>query len=248
MKLREATLAQVGAQKFKMAILPWGALEPHNTHLPYYTDCLLSEAVALDAVRKSGRAVGVLPPVWLGQQNPSQTDYQFCVHTSTETQKHILNDVVRSLRGQGIDNLIIVNGHGGNSFKGLVRDMAFDYPDFRIFVVDWFAIVPRDGYFENGGEHADELETSVLMHYRPDLVDLSKAGSGVERKFALGSMRSKTAWLPRRWKSVTDDTGIGDPRKSSGKKGARYAAAVSDRLAEFIDDIYMNKELYEQKC
>lgn len=247
MNLQKATLSDVEVSKFSMAILPWGALEPHNTHLPYYTDCLLSQAIALDAVRESGVAVGVLPPVWLGQQNPSQTDYPFCIHTRTETQKAILTDVVRSLRGQGVDKLLVVNGHGGNSFKGLIRDLAFEYPDFTILSTDWYAIVGREGYFEKSGEHADELETSVLMYYYPELVDLSKAGFGGERTFALGELSRKTAWLPRRWKSVSSDTGIGDPSRSTAEKGAVYAKAVCARLAKLIKEINTEKELYV-KC
>ncbi|MEF9949909.1 MAG: creatininase family protein [Mucinivorans sp.] len=247
MDLEKATLHQVECQKFKMAILPWGALEPHNKHLPYYTDCLLSQAIACDAVRQSGCAVGVLPPVWLGQQNPSQTDYAFCVHTTIETQKAIVGDVVRSLWRQGINKLLIINGHGGNSFKGVVRDMAFEYPDFLILATDWYSIVPSDDYFENNGEHADELETSVMMHYHPDLVDLDKAGKGTELRFALESLRNKTAWLPRRWKSVTVDTGIGDPSLATAAKGERYARAVCAKLATLIKELDMNSELYT-KC
>lgn len=247
MNLEQATLGDVSRTKFSMAILPWGALEPHNTHLPYYTDCLLSQAIALDAVRLSGVAVGVLPPVWLGQQNPSQTDYTFCIHTRVETQKAILTDVLLSLRGQGVNKLLIVNGHGGNSFKGLIRDLAFEYPDFMILSADWYAIVGREGYFEQSGEHADELETSVLMHYCPELVDLSKAGSGSHRAFALGELNKKTAWLPRRWKGVTSDTGIGDPSKSTAAKGKAYAKAVCERLAALIKEINIEKELYV-KC
>ncbi|MEG0814578.1 MAG: creatininase family protein [Mucinivorans sp.] len=247
MNLEKATLSDSSAARFEMAILPWGALEPHNQHLPYYTDCLLSQAIALDAVSVSGLNVGVLPPVWLGQQNPSQTDYAFCVHTSLETQKAILGDVVRSLQRQGIDKLLIINGHGGNSFKGMVRDMAFLYPDFMILATDWYAIVPSEGYFENGGEHADEVETSVMMHYHPELVDLTKAGRGAEHKFALPSLASKTAWLPRRWKSVTQDTGIGDPSLSTADKGARYSAAVVARIADLIKELHQTTELYT-KC
>lgn len=228
-----------------MAILPWGALEPHNFHLPYYTDCLLAQAIAIDAVQASGCPVGILPPIWLGQQNPSQTDYPFCIHTRVETQKAILTDIVRSLQKQSIRKLLIVNGHGGNTFKGIIRDIAFDHPDFMILTTDWYAIVPRENYFDNDGEHADELETSVLMHYYPQLVDLSKAGTGASQSFALQSLNNKTAWLPRVWRSVTNDTGIGNPANSSPEKGEKYAKQVVKQLAQLIQELNTNHDIYK---
>ena len=74
----------------------------------------------------------VLPPVTYGSQNPGQRDYPFCLHARYETQRAILGDVVAALHLQGIRKLIIVNGHGGNSFKNMIRDLSVDFPDFLI--------------------------------------------------------------------------------------------------------------------
>ncbi|CDN30301.1 Creatinine amidohydrolase [Mucinivorans hirudinis] len=236
MNLQKVTLKDI--DKVSLAILPWGAIEPHNYHLPYYTDCILSQRVALEAVSLTGRAdVAVFPPIFLGQQNPGQSEYPCCIHTRTETQKLILEDFVRSLSRQGINKLLIVNGHGGNSFKGLVRDLAFEYPDFKIYIADWFSIVGRTGYFEEEGDHADELETSVLMHYHPELVDLSVAGSGEAESFAQKSLKEKTAWIPRNWRETTQDTGIGNPHKSTAEKGERYSRAVISKLVQLINEL-----------
>lgn len=240
MDLSTATLHHIEGKEIKLAVLPWGALEPHNRHLPYSTDCILSQAIALEAATKSGMEVAILPPIFLGQQNPSQTDYSCCIHTSCETQKLIIRDIVRSLKAQNINKLLIINGHGGNNFRGIVRDMAFDYPDFTILVTDWFAVTPREGYFEEQGEHADELETSVMLHYHPELVDLTVASDGKARSFAQESLRESTAWLPRNWKATTDDTGIGNPHKSTAEKGERYAKAVTDQIAKLIREIVGN--------
>jgi len=56
--------------------------------------------------------------------------------------------------------------------------MAF--PDFRLVVVDWWAIVPTDDYFtEKPDEHAGEQETSVMLYYHPELVAMERAGDGI---------------------------------------------------------------------
>lgn len=238
MDLATATLGQMKDKEIGLAILPWGAIEPHNYHLPYMTDCLLSQVISRDAIAKSSCIVALLPPMYMGQQNPTQTDFPLCIHTRVETQKAIITDIVLSLKHQGITKLLIVNGHGGNSFKGIVRDLAFTHPDFTIMVTDWFAIVPHSVFFENEGEHADELETSVMMHYYPNLVDLSVAGNGASRPFLIDSLNEKTAWLPRNWKATTNDTGIGNPHRSTAEKGAKYAEAVSDKIAKLIKELF----------
>lgn len=233
--------------KYDYAVLPWGATEPHNYHLPYLTDCYLAHDISLDAVIKAynnARIKGmVLPPIPLGSQNPGQRELPFCFHARYETQKAILTDIVASLDYQKFDKLIIVNGHGGNSFKNMIRDLAVDYPHFLIVVSDWFTILPQSEFFEEIDDHAGEMETSVMMHYRPDLVNLEVAGDGHYRAFKAKSLLDGTGWAPRNWAKASEDTGIGNPKKSSAEKGKKCADAVSNKLSELFveivkDDLY----------
>ena len=225
---------------FDFAVLPWGATEPHNYHLPYSTDVLLSHVLSLESVALAGEkgARGmVLPPVWLGSQNPGQWNRVFCVHGRYETQFAILRDVVASLYRQGLRLLFILNGHGGNCFKNMVRDLAFDFPDFTIIVVNWFSILPQDAYFEERDDHAGEMETSVMMHYFPDLVSFGLAGNGASRKFASASLNDGVGWLPRNWSRISSDTGVGNPLKSSAEKGKRYAHDLVLRLSNLFVEV-----------
>lgn len=232
---------------YDIVLLPWGATEPHNLHLPYLTDCILSHDVAVDAaclaLERYGVRAMVMPPVFAGSQNPGQRDLKFCIHYRQETQKAILADIVASLYNQGMRRMVIVNGHGGNSLKGAIRDLAVDYPDFLIALSDWFTVCPAKEYFDAPGDHADELETSVMMHYHPELVDLSTAGKGAGTGFAAPSLQQKTAWIPRNWLRVTTDTGIGDPSAATAVKGAHFAAAVASRYADLLNDL-VNGQIY----
>ena len=226
---------------YELVILPWGATEPHNLHLPYLTDSILSHDVAVDAAQialdKYGVRTMVLPPVMMGAQNPGQRDLKFCIHYRYDTQRAILADIVASLHHQGYRKLLIVNGHGGNSFKSMIRDLAVDYPDFLILSSEWFTVLPGKDWFDSPGDHADELETSVMIHYHPELVNLSEAGPGKANPFALESLRQKTAWLPRHWTKVTSDTGIGDPSLATAEKGQRFAAAVAEKYATLLQEL-----------
>ena len=214
--------------RYDIVALPWGATEPHNLHLPYMTDCILSHDVAVSAAliakQKYGVNCMVMPPIGMGSQNPGQRELPFCIHTRYETQKAILTDIVSSLYVQGIRKLVIINGHGGNTFKSMIRDLSVDY-------------------LENPGDHADEVETSVMMHYHPELVNLEEAGSGEYKTFAVQSLNEKVAWIPRNWGKVSKDTGVGDPRGASAEKGKKFAEAVAEKYARLFDEL-VNQKLY----
>ena len=251
--LSSCTYGEVFGTTYDIALLPWGATEPHNHHLPYMTDCILSHDVAVDAARLAAERFDVkamvLPPVAMGAQNPGQRELTFCLHYRQRTQQAILSDIVESLMHQGIRRLIIVNGHGGNTFKGFIRDLLVDYPEMLILSTEWFAVLPAKEYLDEPGDHADELETSVMLHYHPELVRMDLAGDGSSHAFALPSLQKKTAWLPRHWNLVSDDTGIGNPRRATAEKGKRIAADVALRYAELLRDlaaVQTPEDLYEK--
>lgn len=239
---------QVKGVKYDVVILPWGATEPHNLHLPYLTDCILPHDVAVDAAElaltRSGVRCMVMPPVPFGAHNPGQRELPFCVHTRYTTQQAILEDIVASLYVQGIRKLLILGGHGGNNFKGMIRDLAFTYPDFTILVANWFEIVSPKGYFEAAiDDHAGESETSVMMHYHPELVNLDEAGEGESTPFAIASLNEKVAWAPRHWDKATVDSGVGNPKKASAEKGANYVKPIIEKLARLLEEL-ATQDLY----
>ena len=238
---------------YDLAVLPWGATEPHNLHLPYLTDCILSHDIAVDAAVKCfddyGKRCMVMPPVPMGSQNPGQRDLPFCVHYRYETQRAILSDLVANLYHQGMRKLLIINGHGGNNFKNMIRDLTIDYPDFIIATGEWFKMADPKEFFEQPGDHADEVETSVMMYYHPELVNLGEAGPGAGKGFRIEALKNHAVWMPRNWSMISPhDTGVGDPSRSTAEKGRRFAGAVTDRYARFLNDfarVEKEADLYE---
>lgn len=237
--LAEATWKTVRELKCEVAVLPWGATEAHNTHLPYGTDNVQCEYIAREAARlawETGARVVVLPIVPFGVQT-GQLDIPFCLNLNPSTQAAVLGDLARSLEGQGIRKLVILNGHGGNDFRSMIRELQ---PRLKLFlcVANWYQVVDAGEYFEDLGDHAGEMETSVMLHAAPALVrPLAEAGEGKERRSRLAGFREGWAWAPRRWTQVSSDTGIGNPAAATSEKGERYAAAVTQRLSRFLVDL-----------
>ena len=237
--LAETTWKTVAATPYEVAVLPWGATEAHNYHLPYATDTIQCDVLGAEAARlawEAGARVVVLPTVPFGV-NTGQLDIPLCLNMNPSTQAALLADLVHALDGQGVRKLVVVNGHGGNDFRQMIRELQ---PRTGVFlsVINWYKCVDPKPYFEDLGDHAGELETSVMMHVAPELVlPLSEAGDGRERRSRLAGVREGWAWAPRRWTQVTADTGTGNPAAATVDKGRRYAEAVARRIAGFLVEL-----------
>ncbi|WP_412068961.1 creatininase family protein [Rubrivirga sp. IMCC43871] len=224
---------------YDVAVLPWGATEPHNFHLPYATDTIQAEAVAVEAARRAwarGARALVLPPIPFGA-NAMQLGLGPVIDLSPSTQAAVLGDVVRSLEAAGVPRLVLLNGHGGNDFKPMVRELQ-GRTDLFLATLDWWRAAPAADHFDAPGDHAGELETSAMLHLRPDLVrPLEEAGDGAERPFRVAALREGWAWAPRDWRRMTADTGVGDPRAATAAKGAAFVDAVAERVASFLVEL-----------
>mgnify|MGYP003046896249 CR=1 FL=1 len=64
------------------------------------------------------------------------------------------------------------------------------------------------------------------MHYHPELVNLDEAGDGNYKKFASQMLNEKVAWIPRNWQNVSQDTGIGNPKKASAWNGSKRCTTI----------------------
>ena len=247
--LEETTWKFIKDSRYQLAILPWGATEAHNYHLPYGTDNYESSYVARESARKAWERdakVIVLPTVPFGV-NTGQLDIPLTINMNPSTQAMILRDIAQSLEGYGIEKLVIINSHGGNDFRQMIRELQATSKVF-IATVNWWNCVDVKSYYDEPGDHAGELETSVMMEIAPNLIlSLTDAGKGYARKFRIEGLKNGIAWAPRAWTKVTDDTGSGDPSKATREKGVRHLAAVTDSISDFLVDLAGSSlaELYE---
>jgi creatinine amidohydrolase len=238
--LSEITWKMVKEEKYDIAVLPWGATEAHNLHLPFGTDNIETEYIARLAAEKSwsrGIRVVVLPVIPFGV-NTGQADIYMTINMNPSTQMKVLRDVLDSLQGHRIKKLVVLNGHGGNDFKTVIRELQPSYPDIFMAQLNWYEAVPLKQFFEEGGDHANEMETSVMMHIVPHLVlPLNEAGPGHAKEVKFKARREGWVWFPRIWTQVTSDTGIGNPAKASPEKGERYLETITDKIADFYEEL-----------
>lgn len=233
--LAEQTWPALRDGHWPVALLPFGATEPHNTHLPYGTDTLLGAEVAARVAAHAiahGTGVLALPPIPFGV-NTTQLDLRFTINVMPTTQLVLLRDIVKSLEPHGVRALVLLNAHGGNELRAVVRELQPE-TSMMLAIVNWWQTADVS-VFREPGDHAGELETAAVMHVAPGLVmeDRSQWGDGAVNPSALEAVRKGWAWMPRRWTQLSADTGVGDPRSATETAGAQFMAQAVERISGF---------------
>jgi creatinine amidohydrolase len=235
--LAETNWKALKDKKIDLAVLPWGATEAHNYHLPFATDNIMTANIASDSAEiawNNGTGVVVLPTIPFGV-NTGQLDIKLNINMNPSTQFAILNDIADVLNRHDIYKLLILNGHGGNDFKQMIRELGARFPKMFICVCNWYKSFDNSDFFENGGGHADEMETSIMQFLAPELIlPLNEAGDGIGKKFRIKELNENWVWAERKWSQVTIDTGIGDPHKATAEKGERCYREVINKIGKLM--------------
>jgi len=237
--LTEMTHAEVRVGNWQVAVLPFGATEPHNLHLPYGTDNFQVEHIARQAcafAASQGVRVLLLPTIPFGvNSNYFRVPGSVALSVMPSTLLKLVADIVESLERQGIRKLLLLNGHGGNELKPILRELL---PRTSVFLAlcDWYRMIAdvQREIFTAPGEHADEMETSLMLAIAPELVHLDQAGPGQPHRCRLEAVERGWVTITRPWHLLTDDTGVGDPRAASAEKGRRLLAILRERLGQFL--------------
>lgn len=248
--LHETNYKEVKNTEYSLAVLPWGATEAHNYHLPYGTDTILAEEISVNAStiawQKGARPI-VLPPISYGV-NTGQMGVPLCMNMNPSTQLAVLTDIIQVLQKDAINKLVIVNAHGGNNFKQMIRELSLKFPDIFVCAINWWQVKDGQNYFKKPGDHAGELETASIMHLKPELVlPIQDAGSGKAKNFKLKGLKEGWVSAQREWIRVTEDTGVGDPARATPEKGKIFFEDSSREIAQFFYELHNTdiNDLYE---
>lgn len=244
--LQETNYGRLKDHPINVAVLPCGATEPHNLHLPYGTDTFEGTTIAERACRiafERGAAVTLLPTIPYGTQT-NMVRFPLAMNLHPTTLMTIIRDLCGSLDGAGVNKLLLVNSHGGNDFKWILRELANQTP-VKLFLCDWFRGLSADiqqDLIEHPEDHAGEMETSFGLAYFPDLVAKNEDGSlaadeGSTNKTRFSAVNNGWVSISRPWHLLTTNSGSGYPHKASAEKGRALVERATDRLAEFLVEL-----------
>lgn len=243
--LAELTYADVRSQPpFEVAVLPLGATEPHNLHLPYGTDTLEVDVIADLAcaqAHEQGARVVRLPALPYGTET-NQMRFPLAMNLNPTTVAQVITDLVASLATHGIKKCVLLNGHGGNDLKWVLRQLHLNTP-VHLFLCNWYKVASdkHSELFADPGDHAGELETSMILAHFPELVHMDRADPGALAMTRFAAVNKGWVEITRPWHLLTTNSGAGDPRPANAEKGRALTQIVVERIAGFLVELSASK-------
>jgi creatinine amidohydrolase len=240
--LADQTHAFVREQPWQAAVLPFGATEAHNLHMPYGTDTFQVEELARRACARAwdkGARVALLPAMPFGvNTNHLKVKGGLACSVTPTTLLAFISDLTEALSMQGVKKLVLLNGHGGNELKPLTRQLHHR-TDVFLCVCDWYRMAGDliTEIFDSPGEHADEMETSLGLAYFPALMrtELADEGRAIPTRFE--AINKGWISITRPWHLATTNTGLGDPKAATADKGRALIEALAPRLGDFLAEL-----------
>lgn len=232
-----------------IAVLPIAATEQHGPHLPVAVDTVIANG-NVEAVRKrlpDDLPVTFLPTLWCGKSN-EHISFPGTITLSAQTLISVLTDIGDSVARAGVRKLVIVNSHGGN-----VSCMDIVARDLRVrnamlcVQVSWSRMGMPAGLYSDAerahGIHAGEIETSQMLGFRPDLVDMSKAGNFVSAAVAMEqTYRQLRATQPAGFGWMSEDLSsagaIGNASAATAEKGHATTAFTAGLFVDLLKDVH----------
>ena len=241
MKLGEMTWPELKAldKSNVVPVYPIASFEQHGPHLPFLTDTLETQEIVERLDRRLPDDVVVLPTQWLG--------YSFhhtrlgSLTATSETHINLMTETVGCLIEAGFPKVMIVNGHGGNEADMAVtlQKLKEKYADSRVYGVSYYKVaherlekIREAG--PHGWGHAGEMETSMMLVIRPDLVKADRGGlDGTHPESVYGEQVAQFLRIDE----MTEQGVYGDPTFGTREKGERMLEAAADALVEVVGDI-----------
>jgi creatinine amidohydrolase len=206
-------------------VVAFGATEQHGHHMPLATDALIGDHFARELADRLDAFVA--PTVRVGCSS-HHLAFAGTLSIRDETFHAIVADLVASLAGSGFRRIVLLPTHGGNfaPLEAALEKLPAESRERVVALTDIGALlrIAQAGAEEHGvplpegGLHAGEWETSMLLAIRPDLIDMEAADPG----FVGDPQEAIAGMFAGGVDSLTDVGAIGDPRRASAEHGRRY--------------------------
>lgn len=238
--LTATNLRRISRRRYEVAVVPIGATEAHNRHLPEGQDVRQTTYIARRCCETAfghGASVICLPTIPYGV-DCNLLAFPLSIHVSQATLDALMREIIVSLHHHGMQKIVILNGHGGNDFAPLIRQVQSDLP-VHVFLCNWWTVA-NDRYreiFDAPDDHAGEMETSVALALCPELVELEHAGDGHVRPWRFEALTQGWVRTSREFARLNDHCGVGDPRRATAEKGRKFLDVVCERVSAFLVEL-----------
>jgi creatinine amidohydrolase len=236
----------------RVVVLPVGTIEQHGPHLPLITDVLTATEMSRLAVERIPQEAVLMPSVFYAF-NEHHLDFPGTIAVEGPTFISYVTDIGKSLAHHGFRKILLINGHGSNvPFLDIAARNITNHTEAICAMAPWWTLIPREllrelreSEYPGGMAHGCELETSVLLYLRGDLVQMDKAEKDMpvqKSEFFYWDLERPSPVFFQEFFSRYSRTGtLGDPTKASTEKGRRFVEAVVGNLVRVIRDLRARK-------
>jgi len=247
MQFGERTWKEIEGLTDRVAVLPLASCEQHGHHLPVLTDTMICREIVSQAEAELGDVAVFLPTLWVGASNHHRA-FPGTVSLSNDVYKQVVVDMLESLIGGGFRRIFLLNAHGGNQNPGraAVYDVQLrhkDKPDLWLAFGDWMGIASKQiaelkDLEQKGVSHACELETSMILRLRPELVKM-EAARGAQIPFESAFYcpdfsRSSRVTVPRSFEQLSKTGAFSHPEKGTAEKGKSLFDVTVGEIVAFV--------------
>jgi creatinine amidohydrolase len=195
-----------------------------------------------EAAHKKGASVVLLPTIPYGTETNLRS-LPLAMNLNPSTLYAVITDLVESLELSGVRKLVLLNSHGGNDLKPLMREL-YGKTTVHIFLCNWYQMIldQYDEIFDSRDDHAGEMETSFALAYYPDLVVHTEEGElaaddGTPATTRLRALNEGWVSITRPWHLLTRHGGVGNPFAATAEKGQQMMKLIVDRLSDFLVEL-----------
>lgn len=248
MQIGERSWTEIKDLTNRVVVLPLGSLEQHGHHLPLLTDTMIGTEIARRAEAELGETALFLPTLWVGASHHHRT-FPGTVSLGNDVYVQVLISLLESLIGGGFRRIFLLNAHGGNITPGrmAVYDVQLrhkaDKPDLWLAFSSWWTIAAEQiAALENVEQelvtHACELESSMILRLRPELVKPEAArGANIPFESAFycpDFSRTSRVDVPRTFDQLSQTGAFGHPEIATPEKGEVLFAAAAREVVAFV--------------
>jgi creatinine amidohydrolase len=231
----------------KVAVVPLGSIEQHGHHLPLLTDTMTGAEIARRAEKELGDTALFLPMLFLGASD-HHLGFPGTVSLHDETYTRVISDILESLIGAGFCRIVLLNAHGGNARPASaamyeVEMRHRDQEDLWLVLATWYTLAAPyfsgiPGMVQDHLTHSCEMETSLVLYLRPDLVQLDAARGRTEPfSSQFYALRGSRVTVQRSFDHVSETGAMGHPEAATPEKGKALIQLGVEQVVACIREI-----------
>jgi creatinine amidohydrolase len=247
MRLSDLTSPDVKALDFSklIVVLPTGSIEQHGPHLPVSVDTDIVAAIAARLEQRFTDRLLLLPTLWPGLST-HHMHFPGTLDVPQPDYIRLITDLGTSMAAMGASKCFILNGHGGNDvpIRAAMRDLKTRVPQTRFVFASYWSLASKSireiRESEPGGlGHACEMETSIMLHLRPEAVKMHLArrdGPPFTDVYRKADMQlSRPVYFVNDFHEVSASGVVGHPDLATAAKGERFLEGIVQSVGEFIE-------------